>query len=160
MVSTRRTQEKTPPTGVATHRRKPALSRHGQARERAERAEQRSLAAPTITSIEDACQANEEEELSAQPPLLMQTPPVQPDLQGGYDNDDSIDDDNDVSDDDNANDEWVGSKTMEVADNEEEQKVGDDDEEEEPRNVDEEEEEQGGVMYWGQWCCQGKVSWL
>jgi len=35
-----------------------------------------------------------------------------------------------------------------------------DDDEEEQKVDDEEGEERGGEMYWEQWCCQGKVSWL
>ncbi len=61
---------------------------------------------------------------------------------------DIVDDDDVYHSNDNDEEECVGSETMYVDDDEEEQKV------------DNEEEEQGGEMYWEQWCCQGKVSWL
>jgi hypothetical protein len=110
MLSTRRSpQKKTRPTGV------PTLS--GQARVRAERAEQRteqqSAAARANAPVEEAHRPIEEEEVSQL----------------------DIVDDNDVyhgNDDDKE--ECVGSETMDVDDDEEEQKV-----------EDEEEEEQGGV---------------
>jgi hypothetical protein len=110
MVSTRRSPQKTRPTGV------PTLS--GQARVRAERAEQRteqrSAAVRANAPVEEAHRPIEEEELSQL---------------------DDIVDDNDGNDDDKE--ECVGSEseTMDVVD--------DDDEEE--QKVDEEEEEQGGV---------------
>ena len=111
MVSTRNSpQKKTRPTGV------PTLS--GQARVRAERAEQRAAqrsaaAARANAPVEEAHRPIEEEELSQL---------------------DDIVDGNDVyhgNDEDEV--ECVGSETMDVDDEEEEQKV------------DEEEEEQGGV---------------
>ena len=110
MVSTRKLPQKTRPTGV------PTLS--GQARVRAERAEQRneqrSAAARANAPVEEAHRPIEEEEVSQL----------------------DIVDDNDVyqhGNDDDDEEECVGSDTMDVDDDEEEQKV------------DEEEEEQGGV---------------
>ena len=101
MVSTRRSpQKKTRPTGV------PALS--GQARVRAERAEQRneqrSAAARANAPVEEAHRPIEEEEVS------------------------QLDDDDDVyqhgnDDDDDEEEECVRSGTMDVDDDEEEQKV-------------------------------------
>ncbi len=124
MVTTRRSpQKKTRPTGV------PTLS--GQARVRAERAEQRtkqrSAAARANAPIEEAHRPIEEEEVSQL---------------------DIVDDDDVYHGNDDDKEECVGSETMDVDNDEEEQKA------------DEEEEEQGGEMYWEQWCCQGKVSWL
>ena len=117
MVSTRRSpQKKTRPTGV------PALS--GQARVRAERAEQRneqrSAAARANAPVEEAHRPIEEEEVS------------------------QLDDDDDVYQHGNDDDEeeCVGSDTMDVDDDEEEQKV----------DEEEEEEQGGGSMYWDQWC--------
>ena len=111
MVSTRRSpQKKTRPTGV------PTLS--GQARVRAERAEQRnqqrSAAARANAPVEEAHRPIEEEEVVSQ-----------------------LDDDDDVYQHGNDDDEeeCVGSDTMDVDDDEEEQKV----------DEEEEEEEQGGV---------------
>ena len=111
MVSTRRSpQKKTRPTGVTT------LS--GQARVRAERAEQRneqrSAAARANAPVEEAHRPIEEEEVSQL----------------------DIVDDDDVYQHGNDDDEeeCVGSDTMDVDDDEEEQKVDE-----------EEEEEQGGV---------------
>jgi hypothetical protein len=119
MVSTRRSPQKTRPTGV------PTLS--GQARVRAERAEQqneqRSAAARANAPVEEAHRPIEEEVLSQL----------------------DIVDDDDVYQHGNDDDEeeCVGSDTMDVDADEEEQKV---DEEEE------EEQGGGGSMYWEQWC--------
>ena len=105
MVSTRRSPQKTRPTGV------PTLS--GQARVRAEcaeqRAEQRSAAARANAPVEEAHRPIEEEEVS------------------------QLDDDDDVyqhGNDDNDEEECVLSDTMDVDDDEEEQKVNDEEKEE------------------------------
>jgi hypothetical protein len=108
MVSTRKSPQKTRPTGV------PTLS--GQARVRAEcaeqRAEQRSAAARANAPVEEAHRPIEEEEVS------------QLDI---VDDDDVYQHGNDDDD-----EECVGSKTMDVDDNdEEEQKVEEEEEEEE-----------------------------
>ena len=115
MVSTRRSPQKTRPTGV------PTLS--GQARVRAERAEQRnqqrSAAARANAPVEKAHRPIEEEEEVSQLDII---------------------DDDDVYQHSNDDDkeECVGSNTMDVDDDEEEQKV----------DEEEEEEQGGGLMYW------------